>query len=57
MLKILPCGWNIAISESKGDILLRVDAHSRIPKNFIEENVNCIKSGEKFVVDIEKILY
>lgn len=45
--KILPCGWNIAISESKGDILLRVDAHSRIPKNFIEENVNCIKSGEK----------
>lgn len=27
--KILPCGWNIAISESKGDILLRVDAHSR----------------------------
>lgn len=45
--KTLPCGWNIAIENAKGDIILRVDAHSSIPADFIEKNVKCIKSGEK----------
>lgn len=47
--KVLPCGWNIALKESKGDIILRVDAHSSIPTNFISKNVDCIKKGEKIV--------
>ncbi|GKX31756.1 glycosyl transferase [Vallitalea longa] len=47
--KILPCGWNIALKESKGDIILRVDAHSSIPSNFIQKNVSAIQSGEKIV--------
>lgn len=47
--KILPCGWNIALKEAKGDIILRVDAHSRLPSDFIEKNVENIKIGEKIV--------
>ncbi len=47
--RILPCGWNIALKESHGEIILRVDAHSSIPENFISKNVECIKDGEKVV--------
>lgn len=45
--KTLPCGWNVALKESTGDIIMRIDAHSTIPKDFISKNVECIKSGEK----------
>ncbi|MDU4892213.1 MAG: glycosyltransferase family 2 protein [Clostridium sp.] len=45
--KTLPCGWNIALSESKGEIIIRVDAHSSIPTDFISKNVKCIKGGER----------
>lgn len=47
--KILPCGWNIALKESQGDVILRVDAHSSIPENFISKNVEIIKKGEMIV--------
>lgn len=47
--KILPCGWNIALEASTGDIILRVDAHSSLPNNFISKNVNRIELGEKIV--------
>ncbi|MDK2901608.1 MAG: hypothetical protein PWR14_512 [Thermosediminibacterales bacterium] len=47
--RILPCGWNIALKESKGEVILRVDAHSSIPENFISKNVEAIKKGEKIV--------
>ena len=47
--KILPCGWNVALKESKGDVILRVDAHSSIPYDFIRKNVEAIQSGEKIV--------
>ncbi|MBQ5716610.1 MAG: glycosyltransferase, partial [Clostridia bacterium] len=29
--KVLPAGWNIALDNADGEIILRVDAHSRIP--------------------------
>lgn len=45
--KILPCGWNIALKEATGDIILRVDAHTSIPNDFIKKNVECISNGEK----------
>lgn len=45
--RTLPCGWNIALKESQGDVIIRVDGHSTIPKNFISKNIECIKSGEK----------
>lgn len=47
--KILPCGWNIALAESSGDIILRVDAHSSLPIDFISKNVKRIALGEKVV--------
>ncbi|CUQ42809.1 glycosyl transferase family protein [Clostridium paraputrificum] len=45
--KTLPCGWNVALNEAKGDVILRVDAHASIPKDFISNNIKCIESGEK----------
>ena len=47
--KILPCGWNVALAESTGEIILRVDAHSSLPKDFISKNVKRIEMGEKIV--------
>lgn len=44
--KIIPAGWNVALCEAKGDIIIRVDAHATIPSDFISKNVECIKSGE-----------
>ncbi len=45
-LKTLAHGQNIAIQESTGDIIIKVDAHALIPRNFVLENVNTILSGE-----------
>lgn len=45
--KTLPCGWNVALKEFTGDLIIRIDAHSTIPKDFISKNVECINSGEK----------
>lgn len=44
--KYLACGWNVALKEVTGDIVLRVDAHTKFPKDFISKNVNCIVNGE-----------
>lgn len=44
--KILACGWNVALKEVSGDIVLRVDAHTRFPKDFISKNVSRIEKGE-----------
>lgn len=44
--KIQSCGWNLVIKNFIGDALVRIDAHSSIPKDFIEKNVNNLKLGE-----------
>lgn len=44
--KILSAGMNIGIKAGKGDCFLKVDCHSKIANNFIEENVKIIQSGE-----------
>ena len=44
--KIQSAGWNIVIRNFTGDVLVRIDAHSSIPKDFIEKNVSNIESGE-----------
>jgi len=44
--KILSSGWNVALAEAQGDIIIRVDAHSSIPPEFISKNVNNIIAGE-----------
>ncbi len=39
-------GWNAAFEAAKGDIVIRVDAHASIPKDFVRNNVETIESGE-----------
>lgn len=39
-------GWNVAISNARGDIILRIDAHAAVPREFVSKNVACIKLGE-----------
>lgn len=38
--------WNTALVHGNGDILIRLDAHSSIPPDFVEANVRNIKEGE-----------
>lgn len=38
--------WNEALKVAVGDIIIRVDAHAHIPRNFISRNVMHIKEGE-----------
>ena len=44
--RVQPAGWNMVIQRFSTDIMLRIDAHARIPKDFVEKNVSCINSGE-----------
>ena len=41
-----PSGWNVVIKNFESDLLLRIDAHAKLPKDFIEKNVECINNGE-----------
>ena len=47
--KTLPYGWNVALKEATGDAVVRVDAHSKFPKDFITNNVKEMKNGENIV--------
>ncbi len=38
--------WNEALKVATGDIIIRVDAHASIPKDFVSKNVCHIKEGE-----------
>lgn len=39
-------GWNTCILEAQGDAVIRVDAHSRLPEDFVEKQMRVIGSGE-----------
>ncbi len=41
--------WNVALMTAKGDIIIRVDAHARIPRNFVSRNVYNLNQGEDVV--------
>lgn len=45
--KILAAGWNLAIQNSKTNLVVRIDAHASIPKDFIEKNIKVIEKGER----------
>jgi len=40
--KILAAGWNLGIKESKGQIIIRIDGHSSIDRDFISESVRVL---------------
>lgn len=44
--KIQASGWNVAIKNASGDVIIRIDAHSHIPKEFVEKNMILQESGE-----------
>ena len=39
-------GWNVAIHNYSGDVIIRVDAHATIPCDFVSENVKVLNEGE-----------
>lgn len=41
--------WNEALMVFTGDVVIRVDAHARIPRNFVARNVYNIRQGENVV--------
>lgn len=44
--KTLPCGWNVALKNYRGEAILKVDAHACIPPDFVRKNVEVLASGE-----------
>lgn len=43
---ILSAGMNVGIKSARGECILKVDCHSHITDNFIENNVKIIEEGE-----------
>lgn len=55
-VKIVQCAkknqafsWNAALMTARGDVIIRVDAHARIPRNFVSRNVYNLSQGENVV--------
>lgn len=44
--RIQPAGWNVVIQNATAEVIFRIDAHARLPKNFIEKSMECINNGE-----------
>ena len=44
--RIQAAGWNIAIQEASGDVIIRIDAHTQIPVEFVEKNMKLQSEGE-----------
>lgn len=42
-------GWNVAIKNFTGDVLARIDAHTKIPSEYSEIVMNTIQDGEMIV--------
>ena len=44
--KVQAAGWNVAISNSDGDAIIRIDAHTHIPADFVLKNIENLQNGE-----------
>ncbi|MBR3796557.1 MAG: glycosyltransferase family 2 protein [Clostridia bacterium] len=45
----LASGINVALAAASGDAIIRLDAHARIPKDFLQHNLNALARGEDIV--------
>ena len=45
----LASGINVALRAATGDAIIRLDAHARIPANFLESNLRALARGEQIV--------
>ena len=43
------CGWNTALCNAYGDVIIRIDAHARIPEDYVEQCVLELENGEDIV--------
>ncbi len=39
-------GWNVVLSLFQEDVVIRIDAHARIPSDFVRKNMECLEDGE-----------
>lgn len=44
--RIQAAGWNLALKNTTAEVIIRIDAHARIPAEFIELNMQNLQSGE-----------
>ena len=47
--KTVPKGWNVFLGSATGDVIVRVDAHARIPSNFLRQIAAVLAEGENVV--------
>ena len=47
--KWLASGINVALREATGDAIIRLDAHARIPADFLQRNMEALNAGEDIV--------
>lgn len=45
----LASGINVALAAATGDAIIRLDAHARIPNDFLENNLRALERGEDIV--------
>jgi len=45
----LAAGINVALEAATGDAVIRLDAHARIPSDFLKNNLQALESGENIV--------
>lgn len=45
----LAAGINVALGAASGDAVIRLDAHARIPKDFLKKNLRILERGEDIV--------
>jgi len=48
--KIVSTGFNLALNKAKGEIIVRVDGHCNIPKNYIDKCYNLLKEADADIV-------
>ena len=48
--KIVSTGFNLALNQAKGDIIIRVDGHCEIPPDYLEKCSNLLKSYDADIV-------
>ena len=45
----LASGINVALAAASGDAVIRLDAHARMPRDFLENNLRALEKGEDIV--------
>ena len=44
--KTAPRGWNVFLNAASGEVMVRLDAHARVPNNFLSQIITVLSEGE-----------